>query len=640
MKKISTYSLLAFAAAVLSFSCVKPAVEAPVQEEPVGETVTVSCTFAQPDTKVAINDANGKSTWEVGDEILIHGKKTSENVTVTLAAGNISADGKVATFTVTLPATPYGPNDEDAADTKNGFYAAYPASAYIEYSSERGYNYNTFNNTNLPLMSAYYETDNARFVFANLCGVISFKVSGGDAYDEYMLMGKAGENVGYGRYVAQTRYGKTQYYLKETGSPLKTVRGAVVADGTTVNRIFIPNGVNFTNGFYIYLLKDGTIVKQLEYASAVNVPRNSYRPLPDITSYLTAFSAPVHSPAAWTSGATDISLELGGTANCYYKKAADIAANAAYKFPAKKGNSLTAVSGIALIDVVWETFNNATSVKVGDVISKVDFDSDWIYFQMPGTVKAGNALIAAMDIYGTILWSWHIWIPTDAVSYAACADFSDNQMMNMNLGSLVVAPSSGEATAECLGLLYQWGRKDPFVSAREFDEYPSKSKVAGTSWSSSNGKITMDEAIKNPTKYAYVYEADPSDWLTVTDEDLWDNAGEKTINDPCPPTYKVPAYDGGKSIWAKNDANWTFDGTNHVSKHTASGVVFPMAGYIECYAGGLYGTDRATVVWSSTHYADNVTDAMGIMIRTNKTPKFYKDHFGKANAASVRCVKE
>ena len=633
MKKFYIISLLAIAAA-LSFSCVKSPVE--TQNEDVnGKTVTVSCTFAEPDTRVSIAEGSGKTQWEVGDEILIHGKKTSENVIVTLAAENISADGKVATFSVSLPATPYGPNDEESGP--NGYYAAYPAYAYTEYSDDRGYNYNTFNYTNLPLMSAYFDTEKNQFIFANLCGILAFKVSGGIAYDEFMLMGKAGEDVGYGRYVARTRYGKTQYYKYETGSPMKTVREKIVADGTTENRIFLPGGVNFSNGFYIYLLKEESIVKQFEYSGAIEIPRNSYRPLPDITSHLAPFSAPVHTPASWTSGASNISATLGGEANCYYLSASS-PAESVYKFPAKKGNSDTAVSGIAFADVIWETCNNDQSVAVGDVVSKVDFDSSWIYFQLPKTVKAGNALIAARDIYGTILWSWHIWIPTDAVSSAACTDFSDTQMMNMNLGALVAAPAASEATFEGMGLLYQWGRKDPFVSARAFAEYPSKAKVAGTTWSKADGKISMDDAIEKPTVYAYVNEKDPSDWLSVADDDLWDNAGAKTMYDPCPPTYKVPAYDGGKSIWTKDDANWTFDGTNHVSKHTASGVVFPMAGYIECYGGGLYGTDRATIIWSSSHYSE--TDAYGIMIRTNKSPQFYKNHFGKANAASVRCVKE
>ena len=359
MKKLFAYSLLIIAAVVLS-SCDKNQIEVSISEELHGPTVTVTCTFAEPDSKVAIEAGTGITSWQVGDQILIHGKKTSEDVTVTLAAENIINGGKVAQFTVTLPTTPYGPNDEESGP--NGYYAAYPASAYTEYSDGRGYNYNTFNDTNKPLMSAYYDTANNQFVFANLCGVLAFKVTGGDAYDEYMLVGKDKEELGYGRYVARTRYGKDQYYKYQTASPLKSVRGPVVADGTTENRIFIPNGVSFTSGFYIFLLKDGEIIKQFEYNKAISIPRSSYRPLPDITSYLSAFSTPSHTPADWTSTATDISASLGGKANCYYLRKSTTPAESVYKFPAKQGNSETAVSGIYDIEVLWETYNTTTAI--------------------------------------------------------------------------------------------------------------------------------------------------------------------------------------------------------------------------------------------------------------------------------------
>lgn len=656
MKKIN-YLLLVIAA-VVTLSCAKNLIEKAEVEDSIetGPTVTVTCTFAPTDTKVSIEDGTGAhpgtTRWQVGDEILIHGKKTDENVTVTLAAGNIIEDGKVAQFTVTMPTTPYGPNDEESGP--NGYYAAYPASAYTEYSDGRGYNYNTFNDTNKPLMSAYYVTAENKFVFANLCGVLAFKVTGGDAYDEYMLVGKDKEELGYGRYVARTRYGKTQYYKYATASPLKSVRGPVVADGATENRIYIPNGVSFTSGFYIFLLKDGEIIKQFEYNKAISIPRSSYRPLPDITSYLSAFSTPSHTPAGWTSTATDLSVTLGGKANCYYLRKSTTPAESVYKFPAKQGNSETAVSGIYDIEVVWETYNTTTDISAGKIISNVDFDSDWIYFQMPATVNAGNALIAVRDIYGDILWSWHIWVPTDAVSSIsseAITTFIGGAMMNMNLGALEAVPGSGAATIESLGLLYQWGRKDPFVGAAAWAKYPTRAAVAGAAWRMSAEKVSIATSIKHPD-VLYIDPAkddkDYKDWNSSSDASLWNNSGSKSIYDPCPPGYKVPVNTG--SVWTKTDTGWSLDLENHVWVNTAASVRIPLAGYIECYGGSLYGAGNGKDSDSGNNYShaylwsasSNGEEAYCMYVRAFRAEgsRYYGNSRGKANAGSVRCIAE
>lgn len=653
MKKIFTYSLVVMIAAVLPLSCVRESIDTnDVENAKIDrETVTVTCVFDAPDTKVDIGEGTGVTQWTAGvDQILIHGKKTSENVTVTITNEMLSPDKKIATFSVSLPATKYYADESES--NPNGIYAAYPASAYIEYSDGRGYYYNSFNNTNLPLMSASFDADNNKFVFHNLCGILSFKVSGGSAYDEYMLSGMSGENLGYGKYVVKTIHGQTPNYLYSGDTPKKVIRGAVVADGVTENRIFIPNGVNFSEGFYLYLLKDGVIVKQLKYTGPISIPRNSYRPLKglaDITSNLTDFVEPTHTPASWTEAATDISTTLGGRANCYWLKKSTTPSESKYKFPAKKGNSATAVTGIASIDVEWETFNNSSSISKGKIVSKVDYDSGWIYFQMPETVRAGNALIAVRDVYGNILWSWHIWVPTDDVTSAAYTDFIGGNMMNMNLGALEAVPTTGAATIESLGLLYQWGRKDPFVGAREWKRYPSKAKVAGVSWSKVDvPAASIDEAIKNPTTYYHVNESDAGDWNTTHNNNLWNDSGNKTMYDPCPPGYKVPVYDNTKTIWIKTDSGWIFDAENHVTEHTASAIRLPMAGYISAWGGGLEGTGpkddaptdyrNATLVWSATAYDDS--QASCILVRMEKSPKYYNAYRGKANAGSVRCVAE
>ena len=84
---------------------------------------TFTCTFAA-DTKVDIAES-GKTRWEVGDRILVHGENRE---TVTLTAKDISADGKQATISVET-IIPYDRSDRGYVST---VYAAYPADAVVD----------------------------------------------------------------------------------------------------------------------------------------------------------------------------------------------------------------------------------------------------------------------------------------------------------------------------------------------------------------------------------------------------------------------------------------------------------------------------------------------------------------------------
>ena len=95
MKKV--FVLTAILLGAVAVSCQKNA-EYDYSIQPTMRTVT--CTIndvAEPGTKVAINSATGKTEWEVGDEILFHGKNAGGkySATVILTADNISADVKI-----------------------------------------------------------------------------------------------------------------------------------------------------------------------------------------------------------------------------------------------------------------------------------------------------------------------------------------------------------------------------------------------------------------------------------------------------------------------------------------------------------------------------------------------------------------
>ena len=91
-----------------------------------------------------------------------------------------------------------------------------------------------------------------------------------------------------------------------------------------------------------------------------------------------------------------------GTANCYIVKEAG-----EYKFKAVKGNGDEAVAA-ATAELLWETWNNVEEVTANSVIATVGFEDGYVTFTTPETLKPGNAVIAAKDAAGVILWCFFI----------------------------------------------------------------------------------------------------------------------------------------------------------------------------------------------------------------------------------------
>ena len=174
---------------------------------------------------------------------------------------------------------------------------------------------------------------------------------------------------------------------------------------------------------------------------------------------------------------------------------------------------------------------------------------------------SGNAVVAAV-LGTTIVWSWHLWV-TDYDPEAAPLVFTNKTtevtytMMDRNLG----ARSEKAGTNDCFGLLYQWGRKDPFVGARgiEEDVLINKYDIDGNvipdrvllyDWSAmKSGDQNIDLAIQNPDAFILPKSGSSTsslftDWLTTVaadqDNDLWGFVSKyKTKYDPCPEGWRV-----------------------------------------------------------------------------------------------------
>ena len=622
MKSIFKLSALALLATAMTVSCER---EMDMPEEAAAKTVrTFTCVFAQPDSKVAVTD-EGKSTWEVGDQIMVHGNG-STHVVVTLTADDISADGKEAVITVE-GVDPYDRTDKGYTSM---FYAQYPAAL----SPEGTFYYDACFSTTNDLLMAACDVDDT-FVFVNLCGVISYKVAG--EFDKVVFAGNNDEVVGYTNYQARVyataegvdvRY-TTSGNIHPDPAAQKTVEAAVAADGATVNHICLPAGAKFSGGFIFKFYDGEDLVKVAKTQTAVEVGHGQILALGDISAHLEDYVPPTTSDhKSEIKDAQDLS---SAQANCYV-----ITAPGAYKFPALKGNSTEAAGNVFGVELVWESYNNAEEVAANSVIAAVDFEDNWIYFKTPDTLKPGNAMIAAKDADKKIIWSWHIWVPSTTITTNTYGIYN-KELMDRNLGALVAATFGSPAPVESFGLTYQWGRKDPFVSPAATSG-SANATVAGTAPSAAAGQITVGESIANPTALGHV---DDGDWLTAPDNTLWQN-DEKTIYDPCPAGYRVPARDKEQLLMSSDLSavtGWSEDATNGYVTIGNPQAILPVAGYRDDYSVDHYSKIYQRVAyWTS--YASSEKKGNLLNIRLADYGNAHALGEGpKARGGYIRCAK-
>lgn len=229
----------------------------------------------------------------------------------------------------------------------------------------------------------------------------------------------------------------------------------------------------------------------------------------------------------------------GEPANSYI-----ITKSGSYAFPTVKGNSTETVGDVATAEVLWESFGTTETPSVGDLIKSVQYRNGIIYYETANTYRKGNAVIAAKDSEGDILWSWHIWFTDHPSEYTLYN--SAGVIMDRNMGAISASPGNIGA----LGLLYQWGRKDPFLGSSSTGGYVVTNSTI--SWPDvCNERKGMSYAIKNPTTEIKKWYESGALWSEKT----------KTINDPCPTGWKVANNDNySKAGLSKSDLNSTKKG--------------------------------------------------------------------------------
>lgn len=228
----------------------------------------------------------------------------------------------------------------------------------------------------------------------------------------------------------------------------------------------------------------------------------------------------------------------------------------------------------------------------------------------------GNVGLAAYDVNGNILWSWHIWIHPE-IQVVRLGDYT---VMDRNLGATYAPASDTDFNSANffanLGLYYQWGRKDPYFQPQSRETKDNSTcnwfEKTTSGWIKRTHNITspknaIQQSVQNPLKF---YESSNSYWQTSYTNyqgeanDLWGYVGSfqakgesfaKTMYDPCPPGYRVMQHNVFESanICDANDENpyqlknyshaWGIfleDGMTAKGTVSAGGVWFPNAGAI------------------------------------------------------------
>ncbi len=325
-------------------------------------------------------------------------------------------------------------------------------------------------------------------------------------------------------------------------------------------------------------------------------------------------------------------LSAKGTANCYI-----VSRSGDYAIKTVKGNSYESVGAVKSVEVLWESFGTTSAPKVGDLIKSVSYRDGYITLQTADVYKEGNAVIAAKDAAGKILWSWHIWL-TDQPGKCVYAN-NAGTMMDCNLGATSATP--GEVGA--LGLLYQWGRKDPFLGSSSISSsVEAKSTITWPSAvSSSSSRGTISYATEHPTTFITYNDAN-CDWYysgtSSIDNTRWQST--KTIYDPCPVGWRVPDGD--------NNGVWNKAGFDHQSYDSSGeGMLFgsgisspatwyPAAGYRHGNGRSMNFVGGCGNYWSVTPDGYSAYflyfDGSGFVYPTNSNHR--------AGGRSVRCLQE
>lgn len=307
------------------------------------------------------------------------------------------------------------------------------------------------------------------------------------------------------------------------------------------------------------------------------------------------------------------------------------------------------------------------------LVTKVGIDGDYLTLTVgkDATTQQGNALVAAKDAGGKIVWSWHIWVTketfADATLTTVATGSHDYKVTPVNLGWVPTIPDGKQG----YNTYYQWGRKDPFkAQGTPTDQtvYDIDNKaITGMNYTTYNS-ITIGDNIQNPTTF-YYKQATNSPCGTQY-YNMWDaqqgeqaqavlknitTATVKTVYDPCPAGFCVPTSNlfdfmgDGEFVDQVNhlsekraDPDWddtnkgkTWKQATYSTNTTGPDLYFPAVGYRNYTDGKIAEVGTGGPIWSASPDSK----------RCGRSLQVYSDQWftvwmGRIYGNSVRAVAE
>ena len=648
-----------------------------------GKILAVTPTGAE--TKIALGDKiDGKFpvVWTKSDAIKLYSEELLDGEKYTFGEGN----GSKAVFT----------GNEVNGETR---YAVFPETRALGMSEDgklsvsfgalrkQEYHSDLANNSsNLNYMPMWAkETAEGVFTFQNLCGAVSF------SFNDYQEM----RNMK----IVSVKISSKENYI--SGSALLNPEdGTFTLSGEKDVEKTIT--ISYADGLAIQsTLTTPTVGQNGKAGFVIGLPVGEYA-AGDLTVTITdsfgrTFSRVVTSALKISAGETrafptlsftfaygeanSIVVEPGATvtfdAALRYTFAKDFLAANMVKVTNSAGDDF--VEDGLKVETLWEIAEAGNTLKIGAVIDNPSLNGNEI------TVKAkngrGNALVVLKDVNDVILWSWHIWVVDGLADLTFSGSSRNTTIHNMNLGatqnSLYWASDKLYTNQEAIGLYYQYGRKDPFVMPKSLSRKTSSPFLTGKDLTRrverdeddnnrKNGRV--DWAIKNPDARILRSKSTQnvrsaigfSNWTYAADDlkKYW-HSTEKTIYDPCPKGYKVPAYEAFADFASTNVPAVHVDNTGYLfgtsadvtpsaeSYDPSKMAYFPNSGFLlqgtmeeknHTYATNHMYTYRA-FYWTTTPTVSHIRvfpgGATGCHVGDNEKPF----EASMASANNIRCMK-
>ena len=289
-------------------------------------------------------------------------------------------------------------------------------------------------------------------------------------------------------------------------------------------------------------------------------------------------------------------------------------------------------------------------------------------------VEDTNAVIAAYNASGNIVWSWHLWITNENPLLATDIYSNGKTFMRQNLGAFTNSNGALDVQKihDSYGMYYQWGRKDPFPRPYSHDAADGESEglfsesvhVVSLQFEETSSAIgTVEYAIGSPLTYitnaACLEEGADGvgDWLAVADNTMW-SGEQKSLYDPCPNGWRVPTAEEMSVLFlSDNEDSKPLESLRgqygwYLSDGNGENFFYPACGryrYTDGKIENMNSSDKYPsqpqpwegYYWTSTTEGGKAVSLYFDLTTTRTINKFQSFHSArKANGFQVRCVKE